>query len=118
MAFRTEQLRFIVRVETERSGFTSKGTGVLLSPRIVVTCAHVIWPEWDHTNGWSDQQRKDAFESFLSDLADKESRILIRVSDSDDAKEIDRTNAEFEICLLYTSPSPRDATLSRMPSSA
>ena len=25
---------------------------------------------------------------------------------------------EFDICLLYTSPSPRDATLSRMPSSA
>ena len=25
---------------------------------------------------------------------------------------------EFHICLLYTSPSPRDATLSRMPSSA
>ena len=26
--------------------------------------------------------------------------------------------AEFMACLLYTSPSPRDATLSRMPSSA
>ena len=26
--------------------------------------------------------------------------------------------AESKICLLYTSPSPRDATLSRMPSSA
>ena len=25
---------------------------------------------------------------------------------------------KFNICLLYTSPSPRDATLSRMPSSA
>ena len=25
---------------------------------------------------------------------------------------------QFTICLLYTSPSPRDATLSRMPSSA
>ena len=24
----------------------------------------------------------------------------------------------FTVCLLYTSPSPRDATLSRMPSSA
>ena len=24
----------------------------------------------------------------------------------------------FHVCLLYTSPSPRDATLSRMPSSA
>ena len=26
--------------------------------------------------------------------------------------------AQFKGCLLYTSPSPRDATLSRMPSSA
>ena len=26
--------------------------------------------------------------------------------------------AEYEICLLYTSPSPRDGLLSRMPSSA
>ena len=26
--------------------------------------------------------------------------------------------AHGEVCLLYTSPSPRDATLSRMPSSA
>ena len=26
--------------------------------------------------------------------------------------------ADFSPCLLYTSPSPRDATLSRMPSSA
>ena len=25
---------------------------------------------------------------------------------------------QFVVCLLYTSPSPRDATLSRMPSSA
>ena len=28
------------------------------------------------------------------------------------------TSEEFHSCLLYTSPSPRDATLSRMPSSA
>ena len=28
------------------------------------------------------------------------------------------SNGFFHICLLYTSPSPRDATLSRMPSSA
>ena len=27
-------------------------------------------------------------------------------------------NSEFEGCLLYTSPSPRDGLLSRMPSSA
>ena len=28
------------------------------------------------------------------------------------------TSRQIEACLLYTSPSPRDATLSRMPSSA
>ena len=28
------------------------------------------------------------------------------------------SEAKFRHCLLYTSPSPRDATLSRMPSSA
>ena len=27
-------------------------------------------------------------------------------------------NEDCKLCLLYTSPSPRDATLSRMPSSA
>ena len=29
-----------------------------------------------------------------------------------------RLKKEYNACLLYTSPSPRDATLSRMPSSA
>ena len=31
---------------------------------------------------------------------------------------IKRVCKESNVCLLYTSPSPRDATLSRMPSSA
>ena len=31
---------------------------------------------------------------------------------------VDEDNADALTCLLYTSPSPRDATLSRMPSSA
>ena len=31
---------------------------------------------------------------------------------------VDAGDASKYICLLYTSPSPRDATLSRMPSSA
>ena len=30
----------------------------------------------------------------------------------------DNNNSKANTCLLYTSPSPRDATLSRMPSSA
>ena len=33
-------------------------------------------------------------------------------------KKITAINEQIQVCLLYTSPSPRDATLSRMPSSA
>ena len=32
--------------------------------------------------------------------------------------ELMHTGSYITVCLLYTSPSPRDATLSRMPSSA
>ena len=39
------------------------------------------------------------------------SQIIKRVSDTKDS-------ALYPICLLYTSPSPRDRTRSRMPSSA
>ena len=49
-------------------------------------------------------------------------RILLYYGDSDDLAEardvILEPGDKFHICLLYTSPSPRDATLSRMPSSA
>ena len=41
-----------------------------------------------------------------------------RVPGSDDQVDIEVTVEEGPSCLLYTSPSPRDATLSRMPSSA
>ena len=34
------------------------------------------------------------------------------------AKEVGRYNEQFVGCLLYTSPSPRDLSTSRMPSSA
>ena len=45
--------------------------------------------------------------------------IVIVVDDEDRENEGDLIMAaEFATCLLYTSPSPRDATLSRMPSSA
>ena len=39
-------------------------------------------------------------------------------SSADYMSDIDDQYAHYYTCLLYTSPSPRDATLSRMPSSA
>ena len=51
---------------------------------------------------------------------DKEEIINIEVKDLRDGigKYVEFTVVETDNCLLYTSPSPRDGTKSRMPSSA
>ena len=46
-------------------------------------------------------------EEFDTEIADEEAENITTIQQAIDY-----------ICLLYTSPSPRDATLSRMPSSA
>ena len=51
----------------------------------------------------------ESFKNWMKDAAN----ILF-----DDSKNDLRALPKTVSCLLYTSPSPRDATLSRMPSSA
>ena len=72
---------------------------------------------------------------FLSNLHDTKSKFFLKSQIDEIKKEIEESEekirelederenligftAERYACLLYTSPSPRDATLSRMPSSA
>ena len=43
---------------------------------------------------------------------------LMGSTSEDDQEQINNLRRLYDVCLLYTSPSPRDATLSRMPSSA
>ena len=66
-------------------------------------------------------------ESFLADVEDDLNEVRVqKVSDIEgqlgnsvnESSQFANLAALFTICLLYTSPSPRDATLSRMPSSA
>ena len=60
------------------------------------------------------------FSFLLMDLVGQigfEERIVIDNTNTIDAP-TDIAYADINGCLLYTSPSPRDATLSRMPSSA
>ena len=63
--------------------------------------------------------RPDMFPKALSSGVDI---VCVELEDGiapkDKAEARQKALALFSNCLLYTSPSPRDATLSRMPSSA
>ena len=54
----------------------------------------------------------------LASIFNRSERQAPPMVDVADAKYMKWWSSEFVPCLLYTSPSPRDATLSRMPSSA
>ena len=56
--------------------------------------------------------------SMLSEAAKKVDIKTVVLSDDPDAPAKNFTNKFIYGCLLYTSPSPRDAHESRMPSSA
>ena len=63
-----------------------------------------------------------SFREFLNEVDDR-GRILVGSKGLGKStglarKAVQLKNDGYRICLLYTSPSPRDATLSRMPSSA
>ena len=75
--------------------------------------------------GNTSEEILDALKSGRSGIVANETfremglRSQVSGSCSIDLREhIDRKVLRFMGCLLYTSPSPRDATLSRMPSSA
>ena len=68
--------------------------------------------------GWAEQ---NARQSLLHDFTNPDNwRILakVKVILADEVGLRALLSDLFSVCLLYTSPSPRDATLSRMPSSA
>ena len=57
---------------------------------------------------------KETQEQVLSDMMSKDEELGLY----DQPTDCDGTHLEYKDCLLYTSPSPRDGLLSRMPSSA
>ena len=60
--------------------------------------------------------------AIQAELPDLDVRFMPDAGDTSDIRYLAFGKPDFdalpELCLLYTSPSPRDATLSRMPSSA
>ena len=82
-----------------------------------------VWERHCATENALYSYRSGEFAVFRS-VYDSERRFLLRVNpwdEDDDKEEYPGKWGEVDVtvpCLLYTSPSPRDATLSRMPSSA
>ena len=66
------------------------------------------------------QDLKDELVLAIAEAAQNIVKHAYQGEDTDDKMEIKISleNGQLEICLLYTSPSPRDTLLSRMPSSA
>ena len=68
------------------------------------------------------EQRQLCFEKHVSEFCPSSKSKKLRDPSHtrwvERIKDLDLLIELFEPCLLYTSPSPRDATLSRMPSSA
>ena len=60
------------------------------------------------------QEQVSSLEKANEEAGQSAMLLQKRIDDLD----VELKNAQESICLLYTSPSPRDATLSRMPSSA
>ena len=69
--------------------------------------------------GWSSyaQWREDAIAQTLEQARDRAVQD-VRQAMTSQAGQLDAVLKQPQVCLLYTSPSPRDRTRSRMPSSA
>ena len=58
----------------------------------------------------------EVLRAYESETIDLHAKIKVRITNADKGKFLEETTVGS--CLLYTSPSPRDRSLSRMPSSA
>ena len=65
----------------------------------------------------ADQHVKDSNHAYAR-VEDVRSKLLRLMNARTQKKASADSLHQWTVCLLYTSPSPRDATLSRMPSSA
>ena len=64
------------------------------------------------------QRRNETLSEILSHVSNADRLVLERIAETILAQMSDDAFSALTICLLYTSPSPRDGLLSRMPSSA
>ena len=69
-------------------------------------------------DGISITAERDKIVDFSDSYIVLQQRMLVAAGNDDITSAADIQNGDFKVCLLYTSPSPRDRSVSRMPSSA
>ena len=112
---KVEILELADRLPSEVSGGQqqrcSMARAVINNPRVVMA---------DEPTGNLNSNASKAVLNILTDLNEEGQTIVMVTHDIKSACRANRVIflKDGQICLLYTSPSPRDATLSRMPSSA
>ena len=75
------------------------------------------------TSGNNEVSKKELVVQNKMGIHARPAAMIVRIANTYEGdvwveKDGEEVNGKSIICLLYTSPSPRDATLSRMPSSA
>ena len=87
------------------------------SVRSTVEVEYVAAP-LDTLDGDVPEEMREVFEAFAGRPANGEKVLDDRTQIAAEEEKKKKKKKKKKNCLLYTSPSPRDATLSRMPSSA
>ena len=99
------------RIEQARVGFREAMSSGSYSGLILQLRQFMVSLEQERTN------RQSTLEGYLARVETCR-KVVIAASRKLEAIEKIRAKRKLEYCLLYTSPSPRDRTRSRMPSSA
>ena len=119
--------RHVVDTLTERGAVFVGETDEVPEGAIVVFSAHGVSPEVHRTAAARSLKTIDATCPLVTKVHQEAKRFArddydILLIGHEGHEEVEGTSGEapehIQICLLYTSPSPRDGLLSRMPSSA
>ena len=112
--FRNCEEKITLKILKKSNAVISLGGGAFINKKIqkeILTNHMSIWLRWDSetlikriNKSYKRPIAINSSKEELNDLIKKRSNIY--------------SKARYKVCLLYTSPSPRDRLLSRMPSSA
>ena len=103
-------------IEVSLTGYTIYVEEKVL-PAIISVCVEgeILWAYLDTSSSRNFISRETVFTTVRRpDM----NQLKLKYSHTQDKRFYMTSGGEYQICLLYTSPSPRDGLLSRMPSSA